>query len=102
MKGTKEEHTLNVDSKGLFEMINTLHNGREYRLRNTVQWIRDSIETVVEDTIRWLHSRAKIAEALTKWSTEMNKTLRNIIYTGWLILPEHDSMEKNPKTGNGF
>lgn len=34
--------TLHVDSRGLFDTITTLHNGREYRLRQTVQRIRDS------------------------------------------------------------
>lgn len=38
----KVRHELNVDSKGLYDMITTLHEGKEYRLRQTVQPIRDS------------------------------------------------------------
>lgn len=37
----KIKHRVNVDSKGLYDTITTLHEGREYRLRQTVQSIRD-------------------------------------------------------------
>lgn len=36
------ERMLNVDNRGLFENITTLHNGCVYRLRKPVKRIRDS------------------------------------------------------------
>lgn len=91
-------HVLHVDSKGLFDTITTLHNGREYRLRQTVQRIRDSFEARETDVIRWVQSRANIADALTKWAPESNKTLSAIICSGSLTLPEHESKEHNAET----
>lgn len=87
------EHTLHVDSRGLFDTITTLHNGREYRLRQTVQRIRDGFESGETDAIRWVQSRANIADALTKWAPEANKTLSTIISSGRLVLPQHESKE---------
>ena len=45
-------HVLIVDMKGLFDTITTLHDGREYRLRQTVQRIRDSFESQEIDVMR--------------------------------------------------
>lgn len=92
-KGRQVEHTLHVDSKGLLNTITTIHNGREYRLRQTVQRISSRFKAGETDIILWVQRKAKIADALTKWSPEMKKTLSNTIYTENLLLPEHESKE---------
>lgn len=40
----EKKHIPHVDSSKLFDTITTLHDGKEYRLRKTVQRIRDSFE----------------------------------------------------------
>lgn len=45
-------HELNIDSNGHHETIITLHEGKDYRLRQTVQRIRDSFEAKELETIR--------------------------------------------------
>lgn len=87
------KHTLHVDSRGRFDTITTLHNGREYILSQTVQRIRDSFEAKETEVIKWVQSRANLADALTKWNPEMNRTLSRVITGGKLILPEHEQRE---------
>lgn len=84
-------HELNVDSKGLFETATTLHEGRDYRLRQTVQRIRDSFESREIDVIRWIQGTVNIADALTKRSTHSQRTLTRIARDGRLKLPLHKS-----------
>lgn len=43
---------LNVDPKGLFDTVKTVHEGRDYRLLQTVQRIRDSFESQEINFIR--------------------------------------------------
>lgn len=88
-------HVLNIDSKGLYDTITTLHEGREYRLRQTVQRIRDSFESGELDTLKWVQGIANIADALTKRNTTMHRTLNRIASTGRLVLPTHNSFELN-------
>lgn len=38
------DHEMVVDSKSLYDTISKLHEGKDYRLRQTVQSIRDSFE----------------------------------------------------------
>lgn len=47
----KFTHELIVDSKGLFDTVTTLHEGRDYRLRQTVQRIRYSFKAREIDVI---------------------------------------------------
>lgn len=84
-------HILNVDSKGLFDTITTLHEGKDYRLRQTVQRIRDSFEARELDVLRWVQGRVNIADALTKHSHESQRLLNRIATTGLLCLPPHRS-----------
>lgn len=91
------EHVLQVDSKGLYDTITTLHEGGEYRLRQTVQRIRDSFETQDINVLRWVQSRANIADALTKRNLESHRLLNKILRTGYLSLPPHKSFELDSK-----
>eukprot|EP00737_Agarophyton_chilense_P002296 gb/GEZJ01002606.1/.p2 GENE.gb/GEZJ01002606.1/~~gb/GEZJ01002606.1/.p2 ORF type:complete len:228 (+),score=26.32 gb/GEZJ01002606.1/:1554-2237(+) len=59
-------HILHVESKGPFDTTTTLHEGKDYRLRQTVQRIRDSFESRELDTLKWVQGKAYIADALTK------------------------------------
>lgn len=64
-----------VDSFGLWDTITTLHESREYRLRQTVQRIRDSFESKDLDELVWIPGTKNIADALTKRNTELQKVL---------------------------
>lgn len=50
-----------MDSRGLFDTISTLHVGKEYRLRQTVQMIRDSFED------------GDSPDFLTKWCAQIQR-----------------------------
>lgn len=52
------------------------------------------------DVTRWVKNRANLAEGLKKWAPEAKKAQSDVIRTGFLILPEHESVEKNKRTGN--
>lgn len=65
-EGQAIKHILHVDSRGLFDTISTLHDGKEYRLRQTVQRIRDSFESGDIDVLRWIPTGQNIADGLTK------------------------------------
>ena len=87
-----------VDSKGLFDTISTLHEGREYRLRQTVQRIRDSFESKEVDVIRWIPGIRNVADSLTKRNVKLWNDLNGICATGILdseLLQgqSHDSTE---------
>lgn len=86
-------HVLVADSKGLFDTITTLHDGLEYRLRQTGQRIRDSFESHDIDVLRWVQGPAKIADAMTKRSTHSHRLLNRVMSTGILSLPQHKHFE---------
>lgn len=87
------DHEMIVDSKSLYDTITTLHEGKEYRLRQTVQRIRDSFESHNLNKIRWVQTHANISDALTKRNPRMHRVLNNIFVDGTLQLPAHDSFE---------
>ena len=91
-------HILHVDSKGLYDTITTLHEGRDYRLRQTVQRIRDSFEAGEVNIIRWIQGKANIADALTKRTPSSYRMLNRITSSGILQLPAHKSFEVNTET----
>lgn len=82
-------HTLVVDSKGLFNTITTLHDGREYRLGQTVLRIRDSFDSPDIDVLRWVQGPANIADAMNKRSTHSHRLLNRVMSTGIFSLPKH-------------
>lgn len=85
--------TLMVDSKGVVDTITTLHDGREYRLRQTVQQLRDSFAYGDLNKLRWVPSKANIADALTKFNPNAHYILQYIAISGELVLPDHQSIE---------
>ena len=72
------KHQLQVDSRGLYDTITTLHEGKEYRLRQTVQGIRDSFESEDLNIIRWIPGTLNVADALTKRNIKLYTTLNAI------------------------
>lgn len=54
-----------TDSKTLFDLVTTLHVGKENRLRQTVQQIRDAFESKELNQVLWIRNHANIAESLT-------------------------------------
>lgn len=44
LRSSAIQHELNVDFKGLYDTITTMHEGRDFKLRQTFQRIRDSFE----------------------------------------------------------
>lgn len=92
------KHTLIVDSKGLYDTISTLHEGEDYRLKQTVQRIRDSFESGDIDVLRWVQGKANIADALTKRNREMHRMLSKITRTGRMDLPRHRYFDLDSKT----
>lgn len=89
---------LNVDSKALFDTITTLHEGKEYRLRQTVQRIRDSFESKELNMLRWIQGNVNIADALTKRNPALHKLLNRVAATRNLELPEHLPFYLDSKT----
>lgn len=82
-------HKLNVYSKGLYDTITTLHESKEYRLRQTVQRIRDSFKSEELDILRWIQGFANIADALTKHNPKSNRLIAHVFFTGMLDLLKH-------------
>ena len=93
MSGHSFRHMLLVDSKGLYDTISTLHEGREYRLRQTVQSIRDSFESQDIDLLRWVQGHANVADALTKFDLNSFALLNRIARSGRLRIPKHDHVQ---------
>lgn len=88
-------NVLNIDSKGLYDTITTLDEGKEYRLRQTVQRIRDSFEPEDLDILRCVQGIAKVANAINKRNPIVHRMLNKIASTGRLILPSHQSFKLN-------
>lgn len=76
------KHELNVDSKGLYDTITTLHEGREYRLRQTVQRIRNSFEAGETDVFRWIPGKENLADTLTKHKSALARRFNAVCTTG--------------------
>lgn len=79
-------HVLHVDSRGLYDTISTLHDGKEYRLRQTVQRIRDSFESSDIDILRWIPSGQNIADTLTKRCPELQRKFNKQCVTRTLTI----------------
>ena len=81
---TKIRNEIVVDSLGLFDTITTLHEGSEYRLRQTVQRIRDSFESADVNVIRWIPGVGNVADALTKRNFTLWRKLNTMCTKGLL------------------
>ena len=77
---------LYVESKALYESLITTHDATEYRLRQTVQRIRDSFESSELDALVWIPSPSIFANALTKRNVDLQLKLDRMCNTE--MLPE--------------
>lgn len=84
--GQDIRHILHVDSRGLFDTISTLHDGKEYRLRQTVQRIRDSFESGDIDILRWVPTGANVADGLTKRCPMVQRKFNTSTAQGTLVV----------------
>ena len=75
-------HELTIDSNALQETITTLREGTEYRLRPTVQRIRDSFEAGELNVIRWIPGTLNVADALTKRNIALYEQLNDMCADG--------------------
>lgn len=82
----RTRHELSVDSKALKDTITTLHEGTEYRLRQTVQRIRNSFESGELDVLRWIPGTENVADALTKRNLQLYKKLNKMCAEGRLTV----------------
>jgi len=94
----KLRHVLHVDSRGLFDTISTLHDGREYCLRQTVQRIRHSFEDGDINKLRWVHSLQNIADALTKGCIQSHRRLNKLCTAGQLEMSTDETREVHCET----
>ena len=79
-------HLLNTDSRSLYDTITTLHDGKEYRLRQTVERLRNSFESGELDMIRWIPGTTNVADALTKRCISMYRKLNRMCVHGRMDL----------------
>lgn len=94
------EHEFNVDSKGLYDSITTLHDGREYRLRQTVQLICDSFESEKLNRLKWIQGFPNIVDALTKRGSTYFRLISTVFRNGRLDLPKHQLIQWTAQSGN--
>jgi hypothetical protein len=73
---------LNVDLKGLYDTIPTLHESKDYRLRPTVTRIRDAFGAQEIRIFRWIPGPSNLADALTKGNFDMFRQLNNGMIRG--------------------
>lgn len=81
---TASRNELLTDSKCLYDTITTLHEGRDYRLRPTVQRMRNSFDSKELDSMRWIPGTSNPADALTKRNPNTSAMLNEIASSGVL------------------
>lgn len=80
-----------MDSKGLFDTVTTLHEGRDYRLHQTVQRIRDYFEFEEITMLRSVLKPVNVADGLTKRNPNSQRLLMRLLESGVLQVPIHDT-----------
>lgn len=86
----KVEKVLHVDSRDLFATISILDDGREYRLGQTVQRIRNSFEAGDISTLRWIPTGQNLADYLKHRCPKIH-IRRNIVYRNGIVNPDSRS-----------
>lgn len=93
-------HEVVVDSKGIYDTLTTLHEGRGYRLRQTVQRVRDSFESGKLNIIRWIQGNVNISDALTKINPKMHHLFNRVCTGRTLDLPPHNGFQLDTEDWN--
>ena len=76
--------TMVVESFEIYSTLTTLHEGRDYRLRPNVSWIRDSFNSGELNYLHWIPGESNIADAFTKIKTDMLTRLNDAMLSGVL------------------
>ena len=76
---------LTVDSNGLYSTLTTLREGSDYRLRPTVERLRDSFENREISTIQWVPGTENVSDASTKRNLATFAKLNKVAITGRLL-----------------
>ena len=97
LTGCHNRHELAVDSKALYDTATTLHQSDEYRLRMTVQRIRNSFESGELDVLRWIPGTSNIADALTKRNLELYRIVNDMFTTGRFMVDYSFSLAQDSK-----
>lgn len=97
-QGSGVRHIMHVDYRGLFDTISTLHDGKEYRLKQIVQRIRDSFEEGDIDILRWIPSGQNMADCLTKRCAQIQRTFNGCCTSGRLTINTSNMKELDSLT----
>lgn len=89
---------LNIDSKPLWDTITTLHESREYRLRQTAQRIRKCFESKELNIARWIAEKYILADALTKRNTVPARRLNEVCGHGFIGMSWQAGREVDEET----
>lgn len=71
-----------TDSRCLYDTITTLHEGKDYRLRPTVQRMRNSFESQELNSMRWIPGLINLADSLTKRNVKTYAILNDLLSKG--------------------
>lgn len=90
-------HTLNVDLDDHFNISTSMHDGREYRLRQTVRGSWESSESKELDLLWWIPGKIIVAQAMIKLRTLHSKTVNCIAWKERIGLQDHNGFRVNSK-----
>lgn len=76
------KHEVIVDSRALHAAISSENDGKIFRLRTTVEYIRNSFESEELNSLTWVRGLYNFADALTKRNEEMSSRLNKMISNG--------------------
>ena len=91
-----------VDSKYIHDTITTLHDRKEYGLKQTVQRMRGSFESKELNVLGCIPAIKNIADALKKRNAKLYRTLNNIRITGFLLTEIEHVHSLDSNTGRWY
>lgn len=71
-----------TDSRCLYDTITTLHEGKDYRLRPTVQRMSNSFESQELNSMRWIPGNINPPDSLTKRNLKTYRILNYLLSKG--------------------
>lgn len=83
---TNLRNELFTDSRCLYDTITTLHEGKDFRLRPTVQRIRNSFDSCELDLMNWLPGPSNPSDALTKRNPNTSALLNELVSIGVMCI----------------
>lgn len=86
-------HQAVVDPKGLLDTSATLHDGKDYRLMQSVRRIRNSFDSSEMDSLKRVQGKANITDGLTKYNPNINPIVNRTMVSDIFEMPLHQSFE---------